>query len=473
MIWNPARVNSYGVLPGSTAPILGPSMSLAKATLWNSRRIDPTGLYYFNSRYYEPNSGRFISPDPLGHGASMSLYSYCQDPVNCVDPTGRLGKQAGKDLSVFGQGIQMGGNALGAATWNTYNNWTTDPNKAYFDMAYGFYDSVEGLGQYAGNASVDTTQLNQDLGKLGNTLSDPTKFNLALGQAFYSVEFGLATTAGGQMLSSGVKTLINSAITDSAPSWFIKCFPRGTKVETPSGKVSIEKIKEGDLVFASDAEGKIVKRNVVKLVRNATSHWINIHVGGEIIKATGAHPFRVVGRGWMHARDLRAGMLLQSFNGETLAIESVAKVKLVSPEETFNFEVAELHNYFAGTESFTVLTHNIDPYGVAFSRDPSMINATDVFGHGPLKGTTLGQAVEQASATGQLPAGLNIEGNFINDLSHPMGGYWQTANNRSLWVAQEAGLMNVDIADTNAAFKTIQNHLNMSDGGTFFRLCPE
>jgi len=143
----------------------------------------------------------------------------CGWPGNAVDPLldpdGRCVKQAGADLSVFGQGIQIGANNLGASTWNSYNNWTTDPKKAYLNTAYGFYDSVESLGQYAGNASVDSTQLNQDLGNLGNTLSDPKKFNLALGQAFYSAEFGLATAAGGQMASRGVSTLMDTFATES------------------------------------------------------------------------------------------------------------------------------------------------------------------------------------------------------------------------------------------------------------------
>lgn len=93
LTWNPARVGSYGVLPGSTAPVFGESgVTLAAATLWRSQRIDPTGLYYLGARYYEPLSARFVSTDPLGHGASMDLYSYANgDPCNGLDPTGRVG----------------------------------------------------------------------------------------------------------------------------------------------------------------------------------------------------------------------------------------------------------------------------------------------------------------------------------------------------------------------------------------------
>ena len=55
-----------------------------------------TGLYYLNSRYYDPVIGRFINADGLvvaGSGMlSGNMYLYCQNnPVCCVDPTGSLG----------------------------------------------------------------------------------------------------------------------------------------------------------------------------------------------------------------------------------------------------------------------------------------------------------------------------------------------------------------------------------------------
>ncbi len=52
-------------------------------------------LYYLNSRYYDANTGRFISPDSLEYlGAngdlnSYNLYAYCSNnPVNFADPSG-------------------------------------------------------------------------------------------------------------------------------------------------------------------------------------------------------------------------------------------------------------------------------------------------------------------------------------------------------------------------------------------------
>jgi RHS repeat-associated protein len=51
-------------------------------------------LYYLRARYYNPNTGRFLSRDPLDgkakDPASLHKYLYASgDPVNAIDPTGR------------------------------------------------------------------------------------------------------------------------------------------------------------------------------------------------------------------------------------------------------------------------------------------------------------------------------------------------------------------------------------------------
>jgi RHS repeat-associated protein len=88
--WNTTKVGGYGPLPDSTATPLTDISQLAASTVWRGHRIDATGFYYLGARYYEPTSGRFLSPDPKGQAASMSLYDYAGgDPVNNFDPDGR------------------------------------------------------------------------------------------------------------------------------------------------------------------------------------------------------------------------------------------------------------------------------------------------------------------------------------------------------------------------------------------------
>ena len=58
-----------------------------------------TGLYYLNSRYYNPEFGRFISADGLidNRGAtSQNLFAYCgNNPVNRSDLSGLFWKEIG------------------------------------------------------------------------------------------------------------------------------------------------------------------------------------------------------------------------------------------------------------------------------------------------------------------------------------------------------------------------------------------
>ena len=54
-----------------------------------------TGLYYLNSRYYDPEIGRFINADELSYLNEnningMNLFSYCRNnPVIYFDPSGK------------------------------------------------------------------------------------------------------------------------------------------------------------------------------------------------------------------------------------------------------------------------------------------------------------------------------------------------------------------------------------------------
>ncbi|MDT7486809.1 RHS repeat-associated core domain-containing protein [Citrobacter koseri] len=49
---------------------------------------EESGLHYNRYRYYEPESGRYISADPLKLGAGLNLYAYAPNPLNWIDPLG-------------------------------------------------------------------------------------------------------------------------------------------------------------------------------------------------------------------------------------------------------------------------------------------------------------------------------------------------------------------------------------------------
>jgi len=47
-----------------------------------------TGLHYNYYRYYNPPTGRFLTPDPIGLDGGINLYDYVKNPVNWIDPLG-------------------------------------------------------------------------------------------------------------------------------------------------------------------------------------------------------------------------------------------------------------------------------------------------------------------------------------------------------------------------------------------------
>jgi RHS repeat-associated protein len=69
------------------------SGSVPTDKLFTGQRLDGTGLYYYNARYYEPAIGRFISPDTIiphpANPQSFNRYSYClNNPLKYVDRSG-------------------------------------------------------------------------------------------------------------------------------------------------------------------------------------------------------------------------------------------------------------------------------------------------------------------------------------------------------------------------------------------------
>jgi RHS repeat-associated protein len=59
---------------------------------FTGQRVDGTGLIYLHARYYDPEIGRFLSPDTETPGdilVALNRYAYANnDPVNYTDPTG-------------------------------------------------------------------------------------------------------------------------------------------------------------------------------------------------------------------------------------------------------------------------------------------------------------------------------------------------------------------------------------------------
>ena len=125
-----------------------------------------TGLYYLQSRYYDPAIGRFLNADGIiganVGAATYNLYSYCgNNPINYGDPSGAF-------VFYYGMGadatLAIGLNVAWVQAYDTYGNWSSKLilgiGGGVLNLSaghvFGFIwgadtvDDIDGLGVYAG-----------------------------------------------------------------------------------------------------------------------------------------------------------------------------------------------------------------------------------------------------------------------------------------------------------------------------------
>jgi RHS repeat-associated protein len=117
---------------------------------------EPNGLYYMRARYYDPETGRFISEDPIGFdGGDVNLYVYAgNNPVMGVDPLGLSEVQFNRSestLTIYSQGKQVAQFPAGNNTTSTSNGpW---PNGTYDYSYYLPHPESGSNGPYGSNGN--------------------------------------------------------------------------------------------------------------------------------------------------------------------------------------------------------------------------------------------------------------------------------------------------------------------------------
>jgi hypothetical protein len=100
--------------------------------------------------------------------------------------------------------------------------------------------------------------------------------------------------------------------------------------------------------------GEIEYKFVLNTFISDTTTLIDIYIDNEHITTTEEHPFWVPTLGWVAAKDLKAGMYLQTSTETWLDIDKVDRH--IEATKVYNFEVEGFHTYFVSELGF--LVHN-------------------------------------------------------------------------------------------------------------------
>ncbi len=342
---------------------------------YTGRELDgETGLYYYRARYYDSGLGRFISEDPIGFSAGdTNLYRYVNNnPTNFTDPTGTTISGWADDLlngvdsfvagfaNVVSFGLTNkirevlpdGANKIAKQNQEglLYNLGTgagliaslaLNPAGAGASVAKGFATAYEGFGTVYGV-----------LESAGNILKGE-------GSAWDALNFipalQLARASKGSRNVSSAIVEADAAVTQVAKG--TQCFVAGTEIQTLYGTKNIEDIHVGDWVLSDDPNtvGEIEYKQVLNTFVKETSNLVDIYIDGEMITTTQEHPFWVPDVGWVAAKDLHAGSLLQTKYESWLDVDKVERHGGLTT--VYNFEVAGFHTYFVS--DLGLLVHNM------------------------------------------------------------------------------------------------------------------
>ena len=279
-----------------------------------------SGLYYLQSRYYDPEIGRFINADnytSTGQGLlGFNMFAYCRNnPVCRKDASGT------DDVRV--------------------TNDTTEDDNPLNDAGTSFRPG--GAGGGGGNGSGSGS------GSGGGSICYSPGASY-----YYGADFSASTNSSlvhGGIYNNGYTFYSGNA---AAPA---VCFVAGTLVQTEDGTIPIENISAGDRVWAWDEEtGDVALKEVVETYINESSDLIHVFVNGEEIVTTPFHPFYSPVKGWTDAVKLRAGDVLVLVNGEYVVVERVQHEILESAVTVYNFQVEDYHTYYVADAG--VLVHN-------------------------------------------------------------------------------------------------------------------
>ena len=132
------------------------------------------------------------------------------------------------------------------------------------------------------------------------------------------------------------------------------CFPRGTQITTPRGRVAIETLARGDKILAVHPEGHLIRGTVENLFL-ARSEVLRIETDRTVFFATEDHPISLLDGRFLPVSELHPGDQIRQIENGRLTAAMVRGVLPTTGEQlVFNLQVTEPHTFLAEN----VVVHN-------------------------------------------------------------------------------------------------------------------
>ncbi len=315
---------------------------------------DPSlGGIYLRARIYNPSTGRFTTEDPARYG--MNWYAYCgNNPIMFKDPTCKIIESDGNFDSYAQRAL------IYASRDYLYKKLTGDiagANKkakeaADFRNRQEVQSWLERIGDVQAQYFQDTLKLAFD--KANNSGFKRGSDEYAMIVTFYALgNIEIWDNAQDEYVAQLMAYGISMASVLNG-----QCFTGDTLIKTSDGYKKIKDIKEGDSVLSENEETgekgyKKVKNTFIREIETL----VKVYVDGNVINTTKEHPFYVLDKGWVLAKNLKTGDLLRIADGTAKRVLEIKIDKLETPIKVYNFEVEDWHTYFVSETG--VLVHNV------------------------------------------------------------------------------------------------------------------
>jgi RHS repeat-associated protein len=285
-----------------------------------------TGLHYNNRRFYEPESGRYVTRDPIGFEGGLNLYAYARhNPVVYTDPSGEIIPCLAINYLRCMAACMLISTASDAVLNCGNVNWGDNAKDCAIECLWDMLPIPNPCGKFGKWAAA--------------AMGAAAGLNSFAPDTLVHVKPKDASDADAQLGKSELKPIGELKVGDQVLAW-AEWKAAGAKAQSDA-RLGYERVTE---VFTSKRQQTLVHLTLES---------------GQTITATDGHPFKTTD-GWRDAVLLKRGgkLLLKGQAEEGFERELVITDVRIEKRtlQVFNLEVANAHTFLVGTDG--VVVHN-------------------------------------------------------------------------------------------------------------------